>query len=304
VARFSILLLATAVAGSLMTGAVLGMSAPASAATAYPLDPSRELPVPAGAYGIDCTDRPMGNVCENVFIRALNRGRALVNAPAYVLPERFHSLTGPEQLLVLVNLDRKLYGRTQAIGLNSTLNSSAQRGAVSDADPSFVPVGGQSVSYGGSNWAGNVKSPLFAYLIWMYQDAIESWQHRHNVLMRIGDTVLIVGVGSGVDGSGMPAWTALLESFLPSTLIECVPTVLLLSARSGTDAGVPTIRIFGLGFVHVRRVTFGGVRATFERVSGILLRAVPPPNALGTVHVRVVTAGGTSHPTAAALYTY
>jgi hypothetical protein len=291
-------LLAATVAGSLLSGAV--QSGAASAAGSYPLDPSTDLGYPAAAYGTACTDRPAGNICENIFLRALNRGRALLNAPAYSLPKHFHSLTGPDQLLVLANQDRKLYGRGPILGRNPTLNSSARRGAADGIDPAFVSIGGQWMIQGGSNWAGGTRSPLFAYLIWMYVDRGSGWDHRNNVLMPSGGGVLIMGVGSA-QSAGTTTWTTLFESFAPGTLIECIPTVLLVLGPSATD---PDVRILGLGFLHVRAVTFDGVRAGFERVSAGLLRAVPPPHAPGQVHVQIATAGGVSRLTGASVYTY
>jgi hypothetical protein len=280
--------------------AVVGLP-DAAVAASYPSDPPYDLSFPDGAMGPACTNHPMGDTCENIMIRALNRGRAALNAPAYRLPSRFHSLTGPDQLLLLANLDRKLYGRARVMGLNPTLNASALRGAQAGVDPAWVSVGGHTLLSGGSNWAGGTASPLMAYFLWMYDDSASGWQHRHNILMRIGarDNVLIMGVGaSGSD------WTALLETFAPDTLFQCVPTVLGLSSTSGTDPNSSTLRIIGFGFQHVRKVTFGGVPAAFVRNSLFVLTATPPPHAPGQVHVLVYTAGGTSRATAAALYSY
>lgn len=289
-----------AVVAVVAAGSVLGVAGSA-AATSYPLDPSYDLAYPAGAMGPACTNHPMRDRCENIMIRALNRGRAALHAPAYALPSRFHSLTGADQLLLLANLDRKLYGRAKVAGLNPTLNASAQRGAERGGDPAWVPVGGRTLLSGGSNWAGGTPSPLQAYFLWMYDDSGSGWEHRHNVLMRIGDkdNVLIMGVGTSVGD-----WTSLLETFAPGTLFQCVPTVLGLSVPSGTDPGTSRLRIIGFGFQHVREVTFGGVPASFVRNSLFALSVVPPPHAPGQVHVLVRTAGGTSRATAAALYTY
>jgi hypothetical protein len=203
---------------------------------------------------------------------------------------------------VLANLDRRLYGRATIAGLNPTLNASAQRGADSSTDPAWVAVGGRTLLSGGSNWAGGTPSPLLAYFLWMYDDSSAGWLHRHNVLMRIGDrdNVLLMGAAS----SGTGDWTSLFETFAPGTLFQCVPTVLALSVRSGTDPGTGTLRIFGFGFQHVRQVTFDGVAATFVRNSLFSITVAPPPHAPGPVHVRVRTTGGTSTAGAAAVYVY
>jgi hypothetical protein len=283
---------------------VIGLRAPAAEArAAYPLDPSANIALPRGAWGAACTDHPMRRTCERIMIRGLNHGRAVLGEPAYVLPARFTALRAGEQLLVLANQDRSLYGRAPIAGLNATLNATAQRGADAGTDPAFVPVGGRQVVRGGADWAGGLASPLGAYFLWMYEDARERWLHRHTVLMSkgAGSNVLIIGVGWSPDAGGMPSWAMVLEAFLPSTLIQTVPTLLSLSARpAGAAAGSP-VRLFGFGFLHVQRVTFGGVPATFTRTSLFTISAVPPPHDAGTVRVKVVTAGGTS---GAAVYTY
>lgn len=238
------------------------------------------------------------------MIRGLNHARAVMGQPAYDLPARFRALRAREQLLVLANLDRKLYQRGAIAGLNSALNATAERGADASVDPNFVSVAGEQLVCGSSDWAGGLRSPLAAYFLWMYDDASEDWRHRHSVLMAKGskDNLLMMGVGSSPDAGGMPDWTLILESFAPSTGIALVPTVSALAVPTSGTASV--VRLFGFGFLHVREVTFGGVPATFTRTSLFTISAVPPAQAAGRVHVRVVTTGGTSAPTAADLYRY
>ena len=290
----------------LVVATTLTGSPVASARTTYSLDPSADIPLTSRSWGPACTDHPMRRTCERIMIRALNHARSVLGQPAYNLPDRFRALRAREQLLVLTNLDRKLYQLAPIAGLNSELNASAQRGAGAGDDPALVPVAGQPLLRGAANWAGGLRSPLAAYFLWMYDDSSEGWQHRHTVLMRKGDeqNVLLMGAGFSPDGGGMLSWTLLLESFAPNTLIQCVPTVFSLFVRSATAAQGPVVRLLGFGFLHVRKVTFDGIPATFDRTSLFTITAVPPPHAPGAVHVQVVTAGGTSGATGAAVYTY
>jgi hypothetical protein len=290
----------------LLAGALIVATPVADARTTYPLDPPVDVPLTSQAWGPACTAHPLRRTCERIMIHALNHARSVIGQPAYELPDHFGALRAREQLLVLANLDRKLYHRAPIAGLNPTLNASAERGADAGGDPAFVPVGGRTLARGAANWAGGLRSPLAAYFLWMYDDASEAWQHRHTVLMRKGDAhnVLIMGAGSSPDGGGMPSWTLLLESFAPNTLIQCVPTVVSLLVRPATAGRGPLVQLFGFGFLHVRRVTFDGVPASFDRTSLFTITAVPPPHAAGRVHVRVVTRGGTSSATGAAVYTY
>jgi hypothetical protein len=116
--------------------------------------------------------------------------------------------------------------------------------------------------------------------------------------------VVVIGAGSNLDPGRVPDWTAVLESFAPSTVIQCVPTVFALSARSATAARGAAVQLFGFGFLHVRQVLFGGVPAAFTRTSLFTIIATPPSHAPGRVHVQGVTVGGTSGATGAAVYTY
>jgi hypothetical protein len=302
VAKHSVVLF-TAIA--LLTG-VMVAGAPVASARTYQLDPAANIALPRRVWGSACTNHPMRRTCERIMTRALNHARAVMDEPPYKLPARFNALRARDQMLVLANLDRKLYRRPAIAGLNATLNATAKRGAEAGADPSFVPVGGRQLVRGAANWAGGLRSPLAAYFLWMYDDAGEGWAHRHTVLMSKGgrSNLLIMGVGWSPDGGGMPSWALILESFAPSGLIQTVPTLLGLSARSATAARGSAVRLFGFGFLHVRQVTFGGVPASFTRTSLFTISAMPPPHAPGRVHVRVVTAGGTSPMTRAATYTY
>jgi hypothetical protein len=286
---------------------VTAVAAPLAAAPqGYPLDPSRNVSLPRGTWGAACTHHPLRRRCERIMIRGLNRGRAVMDEPAYVLPGRFNALRPREQLLVLANQDRKLYRRGAIAGLNSTLNGAAERGAAAGTDPAFVPVDGRQLVTGGADWAGGIASPLGAYFLWMYDDASEGWAHRHTVLMSKGGraNLLIMGAGWSPHGGGMPSWTLIFEAFAPSVVLQTVPTLFALSARSATAARGYAIRLYGFGFLHVRQVTFGGVPASFTRASLFTIRAVPPPHDPGRVHVRVITAGGKSAVTSAAVYRY
>lgn len=287
-------------------GALVAGAPPASARSTYSLDPARNIALPRGAWGPVCTNHPMRRTCERIMVRALDHARSVMGEPAYRLPAAFNALCARDQLLVLANLDRKVYRRPSIAGLNSELNTAAQRGAEAGTDPAFTPVNGRPLVRGGADWAGGLRSPLAAYFLWMYDDASEGWMHRHTVLMSSGgrSNLLLMGTGWSPHGGGMPSWTMILESFAPSRLIQTVPTVFAVSARSARPAAGSAVRLSGFGFLHVRRVTFGGVRASFTRTSLTTISAVPPAHAPGTVQVRVVTAGGTSPATGATTYTY
>jgi hypothetical protein len=309
----------TVVALTGLAAAVVAQTA--SARTQYALDPDSNIPAPATAYGPMCSEHPFSSRCERVLIRALNHARAVMGQPSYRLPTRFKALTGTDQLLVLSNQDRRLYGRAPITGFNATLNASAQRGATHGSDPAFVPLDSTPPAVGAANWSGGLPSPLLAYYNWMYADGVSNgssgnvdcrqpgdsacWGHRHATLMRGGShNKVVMGGGHGKGPSGMVAWTELYEAFWPSVPIDYVPSVTGLSSYSGSCLGGAEVKVTGFGFVHVTGVTVGDKPAKFTVLSPTVLWIVTPTATTGRTHVRVTTRGGESNSTAAAAYTY
>jgi hypothetical protein len=163
--------------------------------------------VPAG----NCTTN---RVPASVELSAINRCRAFEGVGPLRLPDNWSSLTVPEQLLVVINLERIGRGLAPVIGLSATLDRFAQLGAEADADPGFPsgPFGG------GSIWAEN-SDVLGADLGWMYDDGFADgnidckrrgdqgcWGHRKIVLSDASDTPL-VGGGGYVHGRSYNSYT-------------------------------------------------------------------------------------------------
>ena len=303
-----------------ITSATLVHSAPAAAAR-YRLNPAHNIPAPSRAAYDACHAHPLGSHCENVMIRALNHAHAVMRQPRYHLPSRFRALSPRDQLLVLSNDDRALYGRTPIRGLNRKLDRSARAGAKHDRDPSFVEhINGARVQGGGSNWAGGtapINSALYAYYAWMFDDGPGSnnldcphkgapgcWGHRDNTLFTSakGDQVEL-GVGQGKDGRGYYGWGELYESFRGRAAIPCLPSVFGLS-RHRVRAGGGTLVIHGAGFVRVRRVAVLGATARIVHRAGDRLTITLPRLSRGSGYVRVVTAAGGSDRTRASALAY
>lgn len=292
----------------------------AAGASGYPLEPAKNIPPPSRAMTV-CSSHPYSSNCKHIMIKALNHARAVMGEPAYQLPPGFVTLTAAEQLLVLSNLDRRLYARAPVIGLNAPLNASAQSGAMHDSDPPFVSIDGTGPAVGASNWAGGARSPLLAYYLWMYADGptdgtsgnvscrqpgdASCWDHRNATLMRSGSTnKLAMGVGHGKGPSGMPAWTELYEAFWPSTAMTYVPTVAQLSTSYGSYLGGTAVTVTGFGFVHVTGVTVGGQPARYTVNSRTRISVLTPAGTAGRAFVRVSTTGGSSMSTPAAAFSY
>lgn len=318
-AVLSTLLLATILVLGAVTAAAMA-GAPAAAAGKYRLNPAHNIAAPPGAYSA-CHAHPLGSRCENVMIRGLNHAHAVMKQPRYHLPSRFRALSPRDQLLVLSNLDRGLYGRTPVRGLNPKLNHNAKIGANGDRDPSFVKrINGARVQGGGSNWAGGtapINSPLYAYYSWMYDDGPGSnnldcqhkgdpgcWGHRDNTLFKParGDQVEM-GAAGGKDTRGYYGWGELYESFSGKATIPCLPSVFGLS-RHRVRSGGGTLVVHGAGFVQVRRVTVLGQTAHVVKRATDQLTIDVPRRSKGSGYVRVVTSAGTSDRTSASALSY
>jgi len=170
------------------------------AAASYRLNPRHNITPPRAVYGRACREHPRGATCTTVLVKALDRARRVMGQPRYAVPARFAALEPQDQLLVLSDLDRRLYHRTPLTGRNVRLDASATAGARQNRDPSPVAkVNGARWYEVSSNWAGGtgaMGSPLFAYYEWMYDDgpggsnldcrhAGDSgcWGHRDDTLM-------------------------------------------------------------------------------------------------------------------------
>jgi hypothetical protein len=179
-----------------------------------------------------CRSAPTGTACTNAAIASLNHARAVLGIAAYNIPANFGSMTPQQQLLVLSNLDRAVFGLQQIAGLNSTLNTAAQQGVTNGGDPIGVDVGSAQWQSWGSNWASGYPNAAYTYDAWMYDDGLGSsngectssnssgcWGHRLNTLHNFGSNVQI-GMGVGASGT---TFTELYESFAASASISYLP---------------------------------------------------------------------------------
>jgi len=104
---------------------------------------------------------------------------------AMALPAGYRRLTVPEQLFVLVNLERIARGVPPLVGLTPNLTAQAQEAAAQSRDPDIEPSYGSltvataangELRVGGA-WAGQDVNALEALFGWMYDDG---WGGRGN----------------------------------------------------------------------------------------------------------------------------
>ncbi len=112
--------------------------------------------------------------CNNFVLSAIDNARAREGLGPMTLPSNWYSLSTPEQLFTVVNLERTARGLPAYLGINAALSSAAQRAAETNNDPALVPgfpvatTTGGVPAWGGA-WAGGF-SVLAADYIWMYDD--------------------------------------------------------------------------------------------------------------------------------------
>jgi hypothetical protein len=144
-------------------------------------------------------------------LAGLNGCRAKEGVGPMVLPSNWSALTAPEQMLVLVDLERVNRGLAPVIGLSPALDQLAAHGAQIGDDPAF-PSGG--FEGGGGIWFGG-NSTIGADYAWMYDDGprgfdinedcpagggSDCWLHRDIILWN-GSGGALVGGGGSTNGS-------------------------------------------------------------------------------------------------------
>ena len=180
--------------------------------------------------------------CTSYELQAINNARAIENVPSMVLPSNWQSLSPQEQLFAAVDLERVDRGLPPYVGLDASLDTSAQQAAVSATDPS--PPGSWPSAIGpngspmfGGVWAGDPGDPLQADYGWMYEDgwggsasntanidctsagAPACWGHRDELLgsdpqynpgVGLSCSNCAVGAGASIWKSGENSYTVLV----------------------------------------------------------------------------------------------
>jgi hypothetical protein len=185
--------------------AVLSTPAVASGATGDPAA-NRTL---SEATVRACQTARASAACEADALSDLDAARAAEGIGPMQLPGDFGSLTIPEQLLVLSNLERVDRGLVPVIGLSAPLDQDATTAAQQDRDPLPTNFYGNVAT---SNWEGGYPSPFEADFVWMYDDGVGSgnidctpsnqsgcWGHRHDILWPF-DAPVVMGAGTATAG--------------------------------------------------------------------------------------------------------
>jgi hypothetical protein len=161
--------------------------------------------VPPANPTADC-DSQGGN--PQLTLHGLDRCRAKEGVGPLVLPSNWFALSGPQEMLVLIDLERVDRGLVPVVGLSRALDRLAAKGARARDDPPFPSHG---FEWGGGIWFGG-DSTIGADYGWMYDDgpkgldlnedcpaggsSTSCWLHRDIILWNRTDAVLVGGGGS------------------------------------------------------------------------------------------------------------
>jgi len=213
-ARRSVGVLAAALV-AVVSGAVGYSTTSVAPAAAAQSDPAANVSLPQSLLNTqytDCRAQPIDNSapCTQALLAEIDYGRATEGLAPVTLPSNWAGLSVPEQVFVIVDLERVARGLQPFLGLSFIWDAVAQTGAGDYQDPPAP----QGYPWEGTEWAGGVANPLQADFIWMYNDGYGSpnidcasagapgcWIHRNNILAVGSCATCLVGAGyATVDG--------------------------------------------------------------------------------------------------------
>jgi hypothetical protein len=148
--------------------------------------------------------------CMKAVLAAINHARAAEGVRPMVLPARFAQMSTPEQLFVVINLERVDRNLPPFVGMTAAMDANAAKGADHAEDPPDPP----NVLGDDEEWSGGAVNALDADYGWMYNDGRGSgnvdcprtggqgcWDHRHGILDAFG-TVGTMVLGAAYDATG------------------------------------------------------------------------------------------------------
>lgn len=98
-------------------------------------------------------------VCTNYVLSAINNARAQEGVSPMVLPTNWQTLSVPEQMLVVTNLERIARGYPPYLGLNAALDRETASAALREDDPALAPGFAVGVdALGTTAWGGSWAS--------------------------------------------------------------------------------------------------------------------------------------------------
>ncbi|MGA3218649.1 MAG: hypothetical protein ABSE77_06175 [Acidimicrobiales bacterium] len=203
-------------------------ASPSPPATTVP-PPAGTVPPPAGTLGTVPPAKPAAN-CAPAWAKALTGAgalglidycRAQQGIGPLRLPSNFDRLSVPEQMLVIIDLERVNRGEVPVAGLTAPLDHLAQQAAATGSDP--------AIGFG-DIWEGGPISTAEADYGWMYDDGYagsntgctapggaQCWGHRDIILADDVPGALVAGAGFETGLSYGNSYTLGLAGYAPGS---------------------------------------------------------------------------------------
>jgi hypothetical protein len=179
--------------------------------------------VPPANPGANCTPAGVPPYTQAGAVALIDYCRARQGVGPLRLPSNFERLTVPEQMLVLVDLERVNRGEAPIVGLTASLDRLAQQGADAGTDP--------AIGFG-DIWAGGATSTAEALYGWMYDDGYASanldcvapgypacWGHRDIILADEVPAPLVAGAGFATVGPYGSSYAFGLTGYVPGSAL-------------------------------------------------------------------------------------
>ena len=174
------------------------------------------------------------STCTNAALADINYAHAQEGVPAITLPANWYSLTPPQQMVTIFNLERASHGLPLLLGLGTAYDQQALVGAESAQDPTLNDSPG-TVLAGGVLALGD-PNVLAADFGWMYDDgwggpggtpniacggpgAEGCWGHRDAILLTcaaVGESGCNYIGGTGEYPVAVPALNGVVPSYAAS----------------------------------------------------------------------------------------
>jgi hypothetical protein len=186
------------------------------------------MSISAGATGILPPNNPSANIAPSStdYLSAIDSAAAQEGvAPLPISESMVQSLPIPEQIFIMVNLERIDRGLPAIQYMTQELSNYAQGGASNGTDPGFpnALTNAGAITWGGGVWAGGLSNVLEADYYWMYDDGWggllgqtsnaacnllnlgECWGHRDIILHSFptcGSEPTVLSMGAAYSATG------------------------------------------------------------------------------------------------------
>lgn len=196
------------------------IASPATSVSAGPAPGTLGM-VPPANPGANCAPASAKWYTSGGALNLIDYCRAQQGVGPLRLPSNFGRLSVPEQMFVMIDLERVNRGEPPVVGLTASLDRAAQQAAQAGTDPAIGL---------GDIWAGGSNSTAEADYGWMYDDGYASgnvdcvapdvpacWGHRDVILADDISATLVAGAGFETGRSFGNSYAFALAGYAPGS---------------------------------------------------------------------------------------